>query len=100
MISSCGHSARSKKCLLRYRADGEYAARGRCRAARRCRSGDLPEMSWLARWARKFGVARAVCLVLLFALIPLRLADPRPLQEVRARTFDLFQVLRPRQQTI
>jgi adenylate cyclase len=64
-----------------------------------CRSGELPDMNRLARWARKFGVARAVCLVLLFALIPLRLADPRPLAELRARTFDLFQVLWPREQT-
>jgi adenylate cyclase len=53
----------------------------------------------LGRWARKFGVARAVCLVLLFTLIPLRLADPRPLAELRVRTFDLFQVLWPREQT-
>ncbi len=57
-------------------------------------------MTRIARWARQFGMARAVCLVLLFALIPLRLADPRPLQELRLRTFDLFQVLRPRQQNI
>ncbi len=56
-------------------------------------------MNRIGRWARKFGVARAVCTVLLFALVPLRLADPRPLQEVRVRTFDLFQVLRPRLQT-
>jgi adenylate cyclase len=56
-------------------------------------------MNKIARWARQFGVARAVCTVLLFALVPLRLADPRPLQEVRVRTFDLFQVLRPRVQT-
>ena len=56
-------------------------------------------MNTIARWARKFGVARAVCLVLLFALVPLRLADPRPLEELRLRTFDLFQVLRPREQT-
>src|ERR1700749_4489582 len=55
-------------------------------------------MARLARWARQFGVARAVCLLLLFALIPLRLADPRPLEELRLRTFDLFQVLRPRAQ--
>jgi adenylate cyclase len=40
-----------------------------------------------------------VCVVLLFALVPLRIADPRPLEEVRLRTFDLFQVLRPREQT-
>ena len=45
-------------------------------------------------------MARAVCLVLLFALIPLRLADPRPLAELRVRTFDLFQVLWPREQTL
>ena len=56
-------------------------------------------MNGIGRWARKFGVARAVCLVLLFALIPLRLADPRPLAELRARTFDLFQVLWPREQS-
>ena len=56
-------------------------------------------MKTIARWARKFGVARAVCIVLLFALVPLRLLDPRPLEEVRLRAFDLFQVLRPREQT-
>ena len=28
------------------------------------------------------------------------LADPRPIEELRLRTFDLFQVLRPREQTI
>src|SRR5580704_2768843 len=55
-------------------------------------------MKRLARWARQFGVARAVCLVLPFALVPLRLADPRPLEELRVRTFDLFQVLWPRLQ--
>jgi adenylate cyclase len=57
-------------------------------------------MKTLARWARQFGLARAVCTVLLFALVPLRLLDPRPLEEVRLRIFDLFQVLRPREQTI
>ncbi len=57
-------------------------------------------MKRLGRWARQFGTARAVCIVLLFALVPLRIVDPRPLEEVRLRTFDLFQVLRPREQTI
>ncbi len=56
-------------------------------------------MKTIARWARQFGVARAVCIVLLFALVPLRLANPRPLEELRVRTFDLYQVLRPREQT-
>src|SRR5580704_12681421 len=55
-------------------------------------------MKLIIRWARWFGLARAVCVVLLFALVPLRIIDPRPLEEVRLRTFDLFQVLRPREQ--
>jgi len=56
-------------------------------------------MKRLARWARQFGLARAVCIVLLLALVPLRVIDPRPIEELRLRTFDLFQVLRPREQT-
>ena len=56
-------------------------------------------MKRIARWARQFGLARAVCVVLLFALVPLRVADPRPIEELRLRAFDLFQVLRPREQT-
>src|SRR5271156_4056760 len=56
-------------------------------------------MKLIARWARQFGVARAVCTLLLFALVALRIADPRPMEELRLRAFDLFQVLRPRQQT-
>ena len=55
-------------------------------------------MTRLARWARQFGVARAVCILLLFALVPVRLIDPRPLEELRLRTFDLYQLLRPREQ--
>ena len=55
-------------------------------------------MKRIARWARQFGVARTVCIALLLGLVPLRIADPRPLEELRLRTFDLFQVLRPREQ--
>jgi adenylate cyclase len=55
-------------------------------------------MNRVVRWARQIGTARAACLVLLFALLPLRLADPPPLQELRLRIFDLFQVLHPREQ--
>jgi adenylate cyclase len=54
-------------------------------------------MSTLARWARRFGLTRAICVLLLFALVPLRILDPPPLQEVRLRTFDFYQNLRPRQ---
>jgi len=56
-------------------------------------------MKLIIRWARWFGLARVVCIGLLFALVPLRVIDPRPLEEVRLRAFDLFQVLRPREQT-
>src|SRR5690349_18377133 len=54
-------------------------------------------MSTLARWARRFGLTRAICVLLLFALVPLRIVDPPPLEEVRLRTFDFYQILRPRQ---
>ena len=57
-------------------------------------------MNSLIRRAQQVGLARAVCFLLLFALVPLRLADPKPLQELRTRTFDFFQVLRPRPQEI
>src|SRR5262249_57439204 len=57
-------------------------------------------MNSLIRRAQQVGLARAICFLLLFALVPLRLADPRPLQELRVRTFDFFQVLRPRPQEI
>jgi adenylate cyclase len=54
-------------------------------------------MSTLARWARRFGLTRAICVLLPFALVPLRILDPAPLEEIRLRTFDFFQSLRPRE---
>jgi adenylate cyclase len=56
-------------------------------------------MSRLARWARGFGLTRALCVLLLFALVPLRILDPLPLEEIRLRIFDLYQTLRPREST-
>jgi adenylate cyclase len=53
-------------------------------------------MTWLFRIARRFGVARPICVALLAALVFLRIADPYPLEELRNRTFDLFQSIRPR----
>lgn len=50
----------------------------------------------LYRLAGMFGVARGIAAALLAALVLLRIADPSPLQELRTRTFDLYQVLRPR----
>jgi adenylate cyclase len=55
------------------------------------------DMRMLAGWAGKFGLTRTVCVLLLFALVPLRILDPAPLEEIRLRTFDLYQNLRPRE---
>ena len=56
-------------------------------------------MKRLSRWGRRFGLARGLALLLLLALAALRIADPPPIQELRVRVFDLFQVLHPREAT-
>ncbi|HYI30431.1 MAG TPA: adenylate/guanylate cyclase domain-containing protein, partial [Bradyrhizobium sp.] len=53
-------------------------------------------MKWLSRLGRRFTSARALCVALLFALIFLRITDPGPLEELRLRAFDIFQVIKPR----
>jgi adenylate cyclase len=54
----------------------------------------------LRRWfARKFGYARLLCLVLLISLAALRIVDPAPVEELRVRTFDSFQLIDPRIKT-
>ncbi|HTH34861.1 MAG TPA: adenylate/guanylate cyclase domain-containing protein [Xanthobacteraceae bacterium] len=52
----------------------------------------------LSRWGQSFGLGRAIGLLLLFVFLGIRIWDPPPLQELRLRSFDLFQVLRPREQ--
>src|SRR5215468_5453926 len=55
----------------------------------------------LRRWfKRKFGYARVVCLVLLIGAAALRVWDPHPVQEIRVRTWDYFQLFQPRVKTI
>ncbi len=54
---------------------------------------------WRRWFARRFGYARLVCLGLLIGLAALRVADPAPIQELRVRTFDTFQVIAPRIKT-
>jgi adenylate cyclase len=56
-------------------------------------------MTWLAQIARRFKVARGLALLLLIALAALRVTNPLPLQELRVRVFDLYQVLHPREAT-
>ena len=54
----------------------------------------------IRRWfARKFGYSRLICLVLLICLAALRLADFRPIEELRVRTFDFYQFFDPRIKT-
>src|SRR5262249_46833320 len=55
----------------------------------------------LRRWfKRKFGYARLVCLVLLVGFAALRVWDPHPVQEMRVRTWDYFQLFEPRVKTM
>ncbi|MBI3759144.1 MAG: CHASE2 domain-containing protein, partial [Deltaproteobacteria bacterium] len=53
-------------------------------------------MRWLSRFARRFGLGRSICVPLLLGLLLLRVSDPAAIEELRLRTFDLFQVLAPR----
>jgi adenylate cyclase len=50
----------------------------------------------LGRAARRFGFGRALSLGLLVILIAVRIWDPAPVEALRLRTFDAFQVLKPR----
>jgi adenylate cyclase len=55
----------------------------------------------LRRWfGRRFGYARLICLLLLVGLGGLRFWDPPPVQELRVRTFDNFQLFDPRVKTM
>src|SRR6516225_2294555 len=51
---------------------------------------------WSRRFAQKFGFARLMCLGLLVVFAALRVWDPPPVQELRLRTFDIFQLIDPR----
>jgi adenylate cyclase len=53
-------------------------------------------MKRLRRYAQRFGYARLLCIPLVVALLMLRVADPLPLHELRVRTFDVYQILKPR----
>ena len=54
-------------------------------------------MKRLRRLARRFGLGRAIGLVLLVAFLGLRYWDPIAVQELRLRSFDFYQVLKPRE---
>ena len=51
----------------------------------------------IRRWfARRVGYARLICLVLLVLFAAFRISDPPPVEELRIRTFDLYQRFDPR----
>jgi adenylate cyclase len=61
----------------------------------------MKRLKILRRWfKRKFGYARLVCLVLLVGFAAFRVWDPHPIQEVRVRTWDYFQLFEPRVKTM
>lgn len=47
-----------------------------------------------------FGVRRSVGLAMLAALLALRIWDPAPLEDLRLRSFDFYQILKPRIPTV
>ena len=53
-------------------------------------------MKRIRRYAQRFGYARLLSILLLFLLLGIRVADPLPLEELRVRTFDMYQVIQPR----
>jgi adenylate cyclase len=53
-------------------------------------------MRKLLRLASRFGMGRAIALVLLIDLVLLRVWDPLPIEALRLRAFDLYQLLQPR----
>ncbi len=56
-------------------------------------------MNRVLRWGRRFGIGRAIGLCLLVALTFLRALDPPGLQDLRLRTFDFYEIVRPREST-
>jgi adenylate cyclase len=53
-------------------------------------------MKRLLEWGRRAGSGRTWAAGLLCVLLCLRVVDPPPIEEIRLRVFDLFQLLGPR----
>lgn len=50
----------------------------------------------LLKRLRRFGVGRIVSLLLLISLLGLRVWDPRPIEALRQKSFDIYQLMHPR----
>lgn len=53
-------------------------------------------MSVLLKRMRRFGIGRMVGLLLLVGLLALRIWDPGPIEALRQRSFDIYQLMHPR----
>ncbi|MGY3236324.1 MULTISPECIES: CHASE2 domain-containing protein [unclassified Bradyrhizobium] len=61
----------------------------------------MKRLKILRRWfTRRLGIARLLGLGLLIVFAGLRVWDPPPVQELRVRTFDLFQLIDPRHKSV
>jgi adenylate cyclase len=54
-------------------------------------------MNRVLRWGRHLGIGRAIGLCLIAALTFLRILDPPGLQDLRLRTFDFYEIVKPRE---
>src|SRR3954453_19477540 len=60
----------------------------------------MKRLRMIRRWfKRRFGYARLACVALLIGIAALRVLDPLPVDELRVRTFDIFQRIDPRKKT-
>lgn len=53
-------------------------------------------MTKLRRFAQRFGLGRMLCLILLFDFVLLRVWDPEPIESLRQKAFDVYQLIQPR----
>src|SRR5918998_6022318 len=58
----------------------------------------MPTVSMLLRNMRRFGLGRFVALLLLGELLVLRIWDPVPIEALRHKSFDVYQLMHPRDQ--
>ena len=70
---------------------------GRPHGRSTAKPGRVSTLAWaFARTLRRFGYSRWLASALLFALLAVRVWDPPPLETLRLKTFDFYQVLQPR----